>query len=88
MICLEFFYRLTSDWQDLGRPSTGQWDMDAKKGCEKFLLCPIDSSSKLFAPSNKCLYSFLWLSEETDPFFGATPYHQNESSRWAQYDHS
>ena len=36
MICLEFFYRLTSDWQDLGRPSTGQWDMDAKKrGCEK-----------------------------------------------------
>ena len=59
MICLEFLYRLTSDWQDLGQPSTGQWDMDAKKGCEKFLLCPIDSSSKLFAPSNKCLYSFL-----------------------------
>ena len=82
MIRLEFLYRLTSDWQDLGRPSTGQWDMDAKRGCEKFLLYPIDSSSKLFAPSNKCLYSFLWLSEETDPFFGAALYHQNESSRW------
>ena len=53
MICLEFLYRLTSDWQDLGQPSTGQWDMDAKKGCEKFLLCLIDSSSKLFAPSNR-----------------------------------
>ena len=46
-----------------------------KRGCEKFLLCLINSSDKLFAPSNKCLYSFLWLSEETDPFFGATPYH-------------
>ena len=77
MICLEFLYRLTSGWQDLGRPSTGQWDMDAKRGCEKLLLCLIDSSSKLFAPSNKCLYSFLWLYEEADPFFGATPYHQN-----------
>lgn len=53
MIRLEFLYRLTSDWQDLGRPSTGQWDMDAKRGYEKFLLCPIDSSSKLFAPSNR-----------------------------------
>ena len=88
MICLEFFCRHTAGWQDLGRTSTGQWDMDAKRGCEKFLLCPIDSSNKRFAPSNKCLYSFLWLSEETDSFFGAAPYHQNESSRWAQYDHS
>ena len=50
MICLEFLYRLTSDWQDLGRPSTGQWDMDAKKGCEKqsdHLMVIL----KLFAPS-------------------------------------
>ena len=51
MIRLEFLYRLTPDWQDLGRPSAGQWDMDTKKGREKFLLCLIDSSSKLFAPS-------------------------------------
>ena len=87
MIRLEFLYRLTPDWQDLGRPSAGQWDMDTKKGREKFLLCLIDSSSKLFAPSNKCLYSFLWLSEEADPFFSAAPYHQNESSRWAYCGH-
>ena len=53
MIRLEFLYRLTPDWQDLGRPSAGQWDMDTKKGREKFLLCLIDSSSKLFAPSNR-----------------------------------
>ena len=35
MIRLEFLYRLTSDWQDLGRLSTGQWDMDAKKRVRK-----------------------------------------------------
>lgn len=42
--------------------------METKRGREKFLLCLIDSSSKLFAPSHKCLHSFLWLSEETDLF--------------------
>ena len=35
MIRLEFLYRLTPDWQDLERPSAGQWDMDTKKGREK-----------------------------------------------------
>ena len=83
MIRLKFLCHPTQGWKNLGRPSTGQWDMDTKRGCEKFLLCLIDSSSKFFALSNKCLYSFLWLSEEADPFFGAAPYHQNESSRWA-----
>ena len=34
MICLEFLYHLTPDWQDLGRPSAGQWDMDTKKGAK------------------------------------------------------
>lgn len=34
MICLEFLYRLTSDWQDLGWSSMGQWDIDTKKGAK------------------------------------------------------
>lgn len=51
MICLEFFYRLTSDWQDLGRPSTGQWNMDAKKEGAKSKATTYTVILKLFAPS-------------------------------------
>lgn len=49
-----------------------------KRGCEKFLLCLIYTGSKLFAPSNKCSYSFSWPSEEEVNIFGATPHHQRK----------
>lgn len=65
MIRLKFLCHPTPDWQNPVCPQQGQRDIDAKRGCEKFLLCLIDSSRKLFAPSNECLYSFLWPSEET-----------------------
>src|SRR5699024_8596968 len=49
-----------------------------KRGCEKFLLCLLYTGSKLFAPSNKCSYSFSWPSEEEVNIFGATPHHQRK----------
>ena len=35
MICPEFLYRLTSDWQDLGRPSKGAMGYRYKKRVRK-----------------------------------------------------
>ena len=72
----------TAEWQDQRLlPAGNKGNMDAKRGCEKFLVCLVKSSSKLFAPSKKCQYSFIWLSEG-NIFYGAAPYNQNKDSQW------
>ena len=79
MIQNRFFWHLTADWQGLGQLPTGVRGYErTKRGCEKFLLCLIYTGSKLFAPSNKCSYSFSWPSEEEVNIFGATPHHQRK----------
>ena len=78
MIQNRFFWHLTADWQGLGQLPTGVRGYErTKRGCEKFLLCLIYTGSKLFAPSNKCSYSFSWPSEEVN-IFGAAPQHQRK----------
>ena len=74
-----FLCSLAPGWQDLEQFPKGAGGCErTKRGCEKFLLCLIYTGSKLFAPSNKCSYSFSWPSEEEVNIFGATPHHQRK----------
>ena len=64
-------------------PQTGRVWCNSHRECgamnaQKFLLCLIYTDRKLFAPSNKCSYSFSWPSEEEVNIFGATPHHQRK----------